>query len=66
MAIYSLNISTGAAGAAAKQAYIEREGKYAGKGDLIAHGSMNLPSWAASSADFWREDEARDFAEMAR
>ena len=66
MAIYSLNISTGAAGAAAKQAYIEREGKYADKGDLIAHGSMNLPSWAASSADFWREDEAQETGNQYR
>lgn len=66
MAIYSLHISTSGAGAGAKADYIEREGKYKGRGDLIAKGSQNLPSWAQSAADFWHECERQETGNQYR
>lgn len=69
MAIFHLNISPAGAGAGAKQAYIEREGKYKDTDkyeDLKAHGSQNLPSWAKDSADFWQEDEKSESGNQYR
>ena len=64
MAIYHLSVSTRARGFGASHAsYIERSGKYAGKDDLAASQSGNMPAWAVDQPGrFW---EAADVYERA-
>ena len=58
MASYHCTVKAGAsAGAAAHDAYIEREGKYGNRDDLEVAESGNLPAWASSSADFWKASD---------
>ena len=63
MAIYHLNARTGTRGngqsARAKNEYIEREGRYAGKGgqkkaDVLIVSSGNMPKWALNHRDYWK------------
>ena len=63
MAIYHLNARTGSRSggqsAAAKDQYIEREGKYAGKNnnkksDVEIVMSGNMPEWANDHRDYWK------------
>ena len=64
MAIYHLSVSNRAKGYGASHAsYIERSGKYAGKEDLEASESRNMPAWAQDQPGrFW---EAADVYERA-
>ena len=51
-----LSVKSGAKGKGAAHAqYIEREGKYANRGDLVYSESGNMPTWAQdSSLKFWK------------
>ena len=63
MASYHCTVKAGAsAGAAAHDAYIEREGKYGNRSDLEVAESGNLPAWASSSADFWKASDRHERA----
>jgi hypothetical protein len=58
MAIYHLTARTGSRGggqsARAKSDYVNREGKYAKRGDeLVAKSSGNMPAWAADPRSYW-------------
>jgi hypothetical protein len=64
MASYHCSVKAGAsAGAAAHDAYIEREGKYKkDRDDLEAVEGGNLPTWASCSADFWKASDEHERA----
>ena len=75
MAIYHAHVSSGSrAGGqsgAAKAAYVLREGKYAGRDDLVVSGHGNLPAWAGgdpralfAAADLHERANARLFLEI--
>lgn len=58
MAIYHLTAKTGSRSggqsAAAKAAYIQREGRYGKQPDALVHAhSGHMPEWAATAADYW-------------
>lgn len=58
MAIYHLTAKTGSRSggqsAAAKAAYIQREGRYENQPDALVHThSGHMPEWAATAADYW-------------
>ena len=60
MASFHCAVKSGGGGrGATHSAYIEREGKYktADKDDLEHVQTLNLPEWAANSAEFWRESD---------
>ena len=60
MASFHCAVKSGGGGRGATHAaYIEREGKYktADKDDLEHVQTLNLPEWAANSAEFWRESD---------
>lgn len=56
MATYHVELKSGKKGAAAEHArYIVREGKYTMKGDLLATGYGNMPTWAKTDPSaFWK------------
>jgi len=64
MASFHLTVKSGKKGSAVDHAaYITRAGKHANgekAADLVATGYGNLPSWAAESADFWRQSDAHE------
>lgn len=65
MASFHCAVKSGGGGRGATHAaYIEREGKYktADKDDLEHVQTLNLPEWAANSAEFWRESDRRERA----
>ena len=75
MAIYHAHVSSGSrAGGqsgAAKVAYVLREGKYAGRYDLVVSGHGNLPAWAGgdpralfAAADLHERANGRLFLEI--
>lgn len=63
MALFRLSMKKVHANIKAKVAYIEREGKYS-KGvkaeELREKWSGNMPTWAASSQDFWNDIEQEE------
>ena len=75
MAIYHAHVSSGSRdggqSGAAKVAYLLREGKYAGRYDLVVSGHGNLPAWAGddaralfTAADLYERANARLFVEV--
>ena len=75
MAIYHAHVSSGSRkggqSGAAKVAYILREGRYAGRKDLVASDSGNLPAWTGNdprrlfeSADLHERANGRLFVEI--
>lgn len=61
MATYhcSMSVGHGAKGVAHFD-YIERDGRYSGRDDLITSKTGNLPAWAKSPRDFWERTSLHD------
>ena len=65
MASFHCAVKSGGGGRGSSHSdYIEREGKYktGDKDDLEHSETLNLPAWAANSAEFWKQSDALERA----